>query len=172
MATQDELRAAAKEMGIGEDSPIFASSRQAARFLGMSEATLSKWSKASRLPRLKIGRGYGYRISDLVDFVEKRREIADQLKIRVGCIYIITADDLYPIVKIGFTKTPIDQRLKALNTASPFHLYVLAEYETVVPVKAEALVHSRLDDRRIKLEWFRLADGDLEIIKDVVISAS
>jgi len=133
---------------------------------------LSKWSKGRRLPRLQTGRGYGYRISDLVDFIEKRRDLAEELKIRVGCVYVITADDLYPIVKIGFTKTPTVQRLKALNTASPFHLYVLAEYETVVPEKAEALVHSRLDDRRMKLEWFRLADGDLEIIKDVVVSAS
>ena len=172
MATQDELRAAAKEMGLRGDTPIFASSRQAARFLGVSEATLSKWSKMRRLPRLQTGRGYGYRIADLVDFIEKRRDLAAVMKIRVGCIYVITADELFPIVKIGFTKTPLQTRLKALETANPFNLYVLAEHTTVVPEKAESMVHMRLADRRMKLEWFRLVEGDLDIIQEVVESAS
>jgi hypothetical protein len=172
MATLEELRTAAHEMGIGSDCPVFANSRQAARFLGVSEATLSQWSKMRRIPRLQTGRGYGYRIADLVDFVEKRREIADAMKIRVGCVYVITADELYPIVKIGFTKTPIKTRLKALDTSNPFNLYVLAEHATVVPEKAEALVHARLGAQRMKLEWFKLEDGDLEIIKAVVVSAS
>ena len=93
------------------------------------------------------------------------------MKIRVGCIYVITADELFPIVKIGFTKTPVHARLKALETANPFNLYVLAEHTTVVPEKAESMVHKQLADRRMKLEWFRLLEGDLDIIQEVVASA-
>lgn len=171
MATEAELRVVEREMCLKKGTK-FLRSKTAARCLGVSQATLSSFAKSGAIPRLKYGNGFMYRIEDLVDFIKCRAQMIDAKVIRSGSVYVITADEYFPIVKIGFTKTPTKHRLANMETSNPFNLYILADFETAFPEKAEALVHQALDHRRLRREWFRLEDGDLETIKSVVESAS
>ena len=48
---------------------------QAAEYLGIKKQTLAAWASMGRydLPLIKVGRSARYRLSDLDDFIERRR---------------------------------------------------------------------------------------------------
>ena len=56
--------------------PKLLSPREAAEVLGLSVATLATWRSEGRVPLrfVRCGRHIKYRLSDLIDFIDKRTE--------------------------------------------------------------------------------------------------
>lgn len=76
-------------------------------------------------------------------------------------IYYIQAIEGSPI-KIGFTKGPIEYRLRALQGGSPLKLTIIA-WEDGDMVREREL-HDRFDHLRLHGEWFRYAGTLIEYI--------
>lgn len=59
---------------IEKDKCILYTRKQAAEFLGVKENTLAIWHTTRRydLPMVKVGRLCKYKLSDLLDFIERR----------------------------------------------------------------------------------------------------
>lgn len=72
-------------------------------------------------------------------------------------IYIFK-NKLYPILKIGMSKTP-QSRLKGIQTSSGFPLELIYESEIIKNAKeAEALIHLSLKEFRTHGEWFNISE--------------
>ena len=59
------------------------------------------------------------------------------------------------IVKVGYTGN-IMQRLCTLQTACPGQLEVQFQFQTVDAKRVETLLHSELEEKKIRGEWFFL----------------
>jgi hypothetical protein len=77
-------------------------------------------------------------------------------------VYIIASPD--SIYKIGMAKN-IQQRVRGIDTHVPFVLVVKAIIETGDPASLEKQLHRAYHDKRVKGEWFRLDDDDIEAIR-------
>jgi hypothetical protein len=66
--------------------------------------------------------------------------------------------------KIGLTQSP-KHRMKALQSSVPFPLTCVYLISTVFMWQTEALLHTTFAAKRIKGEWFALAEGDLAWIR-------
>jgi len=58
---------------LKDNSQTLLTRKQAAEYLGYKEITLAIWKSTKRynLPYVKIGKNIRYRLSDLIEFVEK-----------------------------------------------------------------------------------------------------
>jgi len=56
------------------NTPHLLSRKEAADFLGVREDTLAVWKSTQRyqIPVVKVGRLVRYRLSDLIDFIDRR----------------------------------------------------------------------------------------------------
>ena len=82
-------------------------------------------------------------------------------------IYIITADELQGIFKIGLTND-IERRLLDMQTASPYTLYALRSYTVSNAVAVEIMLHAFFHKKRLRGEWFRLHEADLKYIDEAM----
>lgn len=71
-------------------------------------------------------------------------------------IYVIWMEGT-PYYKIGRAKN-VRARLKTLQTASPFDLYVVFKQEmlTSIAIGVEYELHNQLEDAKIRGEWYAL----------------
>jgi len=83
------------------------------------------------------------------------------------CIYLITANEYAGIYKIGLT-SDVDRRLRDMQTACPFVLYAFRAYTVINPAAVEAMLHAFFHKKRLKGEWFRLNEVDLQYIDDAL----
>ena len=65
-------------------------------------------------------------------------------------IYIIQCNEY---IKIGISEKP-KQRLKALQTSTPYELVLVGTYDLKRPRTTEKLIHALLDDYHVRGEWF------------------
>jgi hypothetical protein len=82
-------------------------------------------------------------------------------------IYIITAEEYLGIYKIGFTND-IEQRLCSLQTGCPYVLFAYRSYQVSNPMAVEAMLHAFFHKKRIRGEWFRLDNVDLQYIDNAM----
>lgn len=68
-----------------------------------------------------------------------------------GTLYVLQAPPV-TAVKIGFTRGPVEIRVKSLQGANPYPLKVLAQ-ATILPA-GEFAVHRLLKEHRLMGEWF------------------
>jgi len=78
-------------------------------------------------------------------------------------VYLISCGDVDgKKYKIGFTKKPIDQRLKQLKTGNHQELTVETIFESKWATKIEAQLHRNYGDRKVSGEWFDLTQTQVE----------
>lgn len=83
-----------------------------------------------------------------------------------GSVYFITGEaDDYPI-KIGVARNDVEQRLSALQTASPFRLRVIGTISSTNPYGLESLLHGMFDSQRLAGEWFSRSQELLAFIEN------
>jgi len=85
-----------------------------------------------------------------------------------GFVYFIEAEKL-GVVKIGFSDSHPDRRLRELQTGCPAPLKLLAYFEGTA--NEERQLHRTFSDLRSHGEWFRL-DGDLRFLVNVLAGCS
>lgn len=76
-----------------------------------------------------------------------------------GYVYVVRADN--GLVKIGMALN-WHLRIQQLNSALPYELEVLHVVECDEPRRLERTLHERYAEKRVRREWFRLSDADLE----------
>jgi len=81
-------------------------------------------------------------------------------------LYIIHNSEYY---KIGISSDP-ENRLKALQTSSPYELKLIKVYECKNSNKIESLIHAKLKHKNIRGEWFDLSNDDIKEI-DILIKS-
>jgi excisionase family DNA binding protein len=59
--------------------PLLVSPRQAARLLSVSERTLFTWTKAGKIPCVKLGRLVRYSIDSLKEFIAEAEKVVDKI---------------------------------------------------------------------------------------------
>jgi len=79
-----------------------------------------------------------------------------------GIVYLLRADNA--LVKIGIT-IDFRRRLATLNTLMPYSLEVVLLIDCDNCISLEQLLHSRFASKRIRGEWFRLCDDDIEQLR-------
>jgi hypothetical protein len=82
-------------------------------------------------------------------------------------IYVITAQEFIGTYKIGLTNS-IERRLADMQTGCPYLLFALRSYMVTNPVAVEAMLHAFFHKKRVRGEWFRLDDTDLNYIDDAM----
>lgn len=76
-------------------------------------------------------------------------------------VYIAECQGRY---KIGRSRS-IDERIKSLNTASPFEVSLIASFPTSVSASLEKYLHSKFEKCNIQGEWFELEEEHLDQIR-------
>lgn len=76
-----------------------------------------------------------------------------------GILYIVRCKDLF---KIGQTKGPMEERLRMLQAGNPYKLQLICTIPVVDPVGTEREIHKMFDHCRVRGEWFRLTQKDIE----------
>lgn len=66
------------------------------------------------------------------------------------------------MIKIGYSESPIpDNRMKTMQTSSPYKLELIGYILTTRPVELERLIHQHFAEHRFNGEWFRLSRTDV-----------
>ena len=81
---------------------------------------------------------------------------------RCGWVYVIQADN--GLYKIGKTKD-WDGRLNHFTVKLPYELVFIMRIETEDRHELESFLHEQYSDKRIRGEWFRLDDDDIEVLR-------
>lgn len=99
-------------------------------------------------------RSVAYELADAeIRFEQSAEEIGAK---RSGFVYLITNPAWPGLVKIGKAANP-RARLAALNTADPYRRFrVVYQQFFDQALQVESELHSRLADRRVDGEWFRM----------------
>jgi hypothetical protein len=73
-------------------------------------------------------------------------------------LYLIRCDEF---VKIGIA-CDVKNRLKTLQTGNPYPLTLIDSFEFDDAVRVESVLHRKYDHARMRGEWFKLTDAELE----------
>lgn len=78
-----------------------------------------------------------------------------------NCLYIVSTSEIKDKFKVGMTKN-IDERLKDLNTSSPYQFKIMEIYYTSFNVTLEKLIKEVFSTERISVncEWYKLSALD------------
>ena len=79
----------------------------------------------------------------------------------IGIIYVLSNPSFTEIVKIGYTKNPLEERINELSKSTSIPTPFVCEHHIIVPYvqEVEARIHKHLKEYRInpKREFFRLS---------------
>jgi predicted GIY-YIG superfamily endonuclease len=76
-----------------------------------------------------------------------------------GYVYLIEAEN--GLVKIGRTED-VERRLSSINSASPICVTLLHSEFVKDAVEMERVLHDRFQSKRMRGEWFRLSESDVD----------
>jgi hypothetical protein len=85
---------------------------------------------------------------------------------RIGHIYFIGLQELPSYVKIGKT-SDVQKRANEIGTNIPFEVLILHTFQSNCPSETEYLLHKYFQQRRIRREWFRLRQSNIEMLKQL-----
>lgn len=129
------------------------SNRMIAEKHGVSETAIRKRAKRDGWERERAARQQ-----------EPVRLVSDELD-RAGFVYVIFLEDTASerFYKIGMAAS-FSARCDAHQCASPFPICVACAYFVGNMRAEERFLHAEFSDKRVRGEWFRLADSDLDQI--------
>ena len=129
------------------------SNRMIAEKHGISDTAIRKRAKRDGWERERAARQQ-----------EPVRLVSDELD-RAGFVYVIYLEDTASerFYKIGMAAS-FTARYDAHQCASPFPICVACAYFVGNMRAEERFLHAEFSDKRVRGEWFRLADSDLNQI--------
>lgn len=66
------------------------------------------------------------------------------------------------LYKIGYTKRPIEKRIKELKTGNAAEFYIVDSFKSKWGTKIEALLHRNYKSKKVNGEWFLLNELDIK----------
>lgn len=84
-----------------------------------------------------------------------------------GFIYLIE-NSVDGAIKIGFTKSKVEKRLKQLLTGSSGELNLIKTFPTEYGIKTEKHLHRVYLSKKIRREWFSLDIDDIQLIEELI----
>jgi hypothetical protein len=75
-------------------------------------------------------------------------------------LYLVRCNDL---VKIGITND-VEYRLRTMQTGNPYPLELILQFEYKSAMLVERVLHSKFSKFRVRGEWFRFTDDELETV--------
>lgn len=80
--------------------------------------------------------------------------------------YVYVIGHPHDYVKIGRSKKP-RKRLKKIQTASPYTLWLIAQFPVNDAVAVEQALHDHFEDGHVRGEWYELGYSDYDDIADL-----
>jgi hypothetical protein len=81
-------------------------------------------------------------------------------------VYLVCAefngDKLY---KIGYTRRPIEKRVKELKTGNAADFYIVDSFSSKWGTKIESVLHRTYRSKKVNREWFDLSEKDVNNFK-------
>lgn len=78
-------------------------------------------------------------------------------------IYLVCAEiGEERLYKIGYTKRPIEKRIKELKTGNAAEFYIVDSFKSKWGTKIEALLHRNYKSKKVNGEWFLLNELDIK----------
>ena len=93
---------------------------------------------------------------------ERGRAAKRSLALRDGTIYIAGFADY---VKIGFTRSPVAERIRDLSTGCPEDIKIHVAFGGTI--RDEEALHARFREYRLRREWFQLAGKLADFINEM-----
>lgn len=79
-------------------------------------------------------------------------------------VYLICSEfEERKLYKIGFTRRPVDKRIKEIKTGNGSDVYLVESFSSKWGSKIEANLHKIFKSKKISGEWFDLSDGDVKL---------
>ena len=97
------------------------------------------------------------------EFQSKNHKNKDKPVENKGIVYLLKIENK-PQYKIGVTNN-LNRRLKQISPKMPFELKVIHTIKDNQIYKLEEKLHNKFKDKKIKGEWFKLNDNDVNYIK-------
>lgn len=66
------------------------------------------------------------------------------------------------LYKIGYTRRPIEKRIKELKTGNAADFYIIDSFQSKWGTKIESILHRNLSSKKVNGEWFLLDDSDIK----------
>jgi hypothetical protein len=66
------------------------------------------------------------------------------------------------LYKIGYTRRPIEKRIKELKTGNAADFYIVDSFQSKWGTKIESILHRNLSSKKVNGEWFLLDDSDIK----------
>lgn len=80
----------------------------------------------------------------------------------MNTVYLIASGVDEKQYKIGYTKRPVEERIKEFKTGNSNDLEIISIFESKWAVKIESYLHRLFKSKRIKGEWFNLSNDDIK----------
>jgi hypothetical protein len=66
------------------------------------------------------------------------------------------------LYKIGYTKRPIEKRIKEIKTGNGSDIYLVESFKSIWGTKIEAQLHKFFKLKKVSGEWFDLTEDDIK----------
>lgn len=78
-------------------------------------------------------------------------------------VYLICSEfEGRKLYKIGYTRRPIEKRIKEIKTGNGSDIYLVESFSSKWGTKIEAQLHKQFKLKKVNGEWFDLSNEDVE----------
>lgn len=78
-------------------------------------------------------------------------------------VYLICSEfEGRKLYKIGYTRRPIEKRIKEIKTGNGSDIYLIESFKSQWGTKIEAQLHRQFNHRKVNGEWFDLVDDEVK----------
>lgn len=82
-------------------------------------------------------------------------------------VYLICAEfEGRRLFKIGYTRRPIEKRIKEIKTGNGHEIYLVSSFNSKWGTKIEAQLHRTFKSKKVNGEWFDLTDEEVKSFGD------
>ena len=82
-------------------------------------------------------------------------------------VYLICAEfESRRLYKIGYTRRPIEKRIKEIKTGNGHEIYLISSFKSKWGTKIEAQLHRTYKSKKVNGEWFDLTDDDVKVFNE------
>lgn len=82
-------------------------------------------------------------------------------------VYLICSEfEGRKLYKIGYTRRPIEKRIKEIKTGNGSDIYLIESFKSQWGTKIEAQLHKFFKSKKVNGEWFDLTESEVKSFKE------